>query len=220
MSYFVGGAIIAGTVASAYSANKASKEQSKGVKKGLDQAAALANQARQDVMGLFDRSLRVSNLSMDQMLNYYKTAAPKRISPYLQGNKQAQQVIGQGAQQANNAILGLPVDMSFTNQPQIVPGTDHLNAQLPDYAALDQKIAEENAAKQAALLGQATPQSATGKQSGISALLSGGGLLADPTSKDFYNPVNHLTNPLGLGSKIDDKINPVKSVKKAFKKLF
>lgn len=134
MSYFVAGAVVVSAAAGAYSSNKASKEQSKGVQKGLDQSAALAQQARQDVMSLFERSATNSGMGMKAALDYYKTAAPKRAQPYIQGSSQAQQVIGQGAVQANNAILGLPVDMGFVNQPQIVPGTDHMiGAQIPEF---------------------------------------------------------------------------------------
>lgn len=213
-------AIAASTVISAYSANKAAKEQSKGVNRGLEQSSALAAQARADVMRLFDRSMRTSGLSMQSMLDYYKTAAPKRVSPYLQGNQQAQNVLGLGSQQANNAILGMPVDMSFTNQPQIVPGTDHLGASLPDYSAVDKQMAIEAQKKEAEIAAQQggtihSPQRGNIKDM----IMTGGGLLADPTSKDFYNPVNQLTNPLGLGKKIDDKINPVKSIKSIGKKL-
>lgn len=138
MSYFVGGALIVSAVGGAVASNKASKDQQKGIQKGLDQSSALAQQARNDVMGLFERSSRNTGVGMKAALDYYKTASPARISPYLKGNQQAQQVIGQGAEQANNAILGMPVDMSFTNQPQVTVDRSHLiGAEIPDYAALD-----------------------------------------------------------------------------------
>lgn len=134
MSYFVGGAIIGSTVINAAASKSASKDAAKGQQKGMDQSLALTNQARQDVMKLFERSATNSGMGMKAALDYYKTAAPKRYAPYLQGSQQAQQVIGQGAVQANNAILGLPVDMSFVNQPQIVPGTDHMiGAKIPEF---------------------------------------------------------------------------------------
>lgn len=144
MSYFVGGAIIVGAVGSAVSSNKASKENAKGVKKGLDQSAALAQQARDDVMKLFDRSSRNSALGLKGALDFYRTAAPKRLTPFLQANQQAQNVIGQGAIQANNAILGLPTDMSFTQQAQVQPNTDYmLGAQMPDYSmTMTEELAE------------------------------------------------------------------------------
>lgn len=132
MSFWVAGAVVVSTGINAYSADKASDQAAAGQKKGMEQSLAITNQARQDVMKLFERSAANSGMGMKAALDYYKTAAPKRMTPYLQGSQQAQQVIGQGAVQANNAILGLPVDMGFVNQPQIVPGTDHMiGAQIP-----------------------------------------------------------------------------------------
>lgn len=133
MPWAAAAAVVAAGIGAA-SSNKASKEQAKGVEKGLSQSAELAAQARKDVDALFQRSAANSGIGSKAALDYYRTAAPKRYTPYLQGNQQAQTVIGQGAQQANNAILGLPVDMSFTQQPQIVPGNDHLiGAEIPQF---------------------------------------------------------------------------------------
>lgn len=207
MSYFVGGAIVVSAVAGAVSSDRAADKQSKGVQKGLDQSAQLANQARADVMGLFDRSARISGMTFETMMDYYKTAAPKRMSPYLQGNKQAQTVIGQGAQQANNAILGLPVDMSFTNQPQIVPGTDHLNVDLPDYnKAVNEEITKENEAI-------AEAQKSTKKDPGY---LTGGGIFRSPLDKNMLDPKERLENPLGLSDSLSKKLNPKNVLKKLF----
>jgi len=165
MSYFVAGAVVVSAAAGAYSSNKASKEQAKGVKKGLDQSAALAQQARQDVMSLFERSATNSGMGMKAALDYYKTAAPKRALPYIQGSTQAQQVIGQGAVQANNAILGLPVDMGFVNQPQIVPGTDHMiGAVIPEFqqGSIEPKPEEQFGAQPAASQKQSSGSSGVG----------------------------------------------------------
>lgn len=135
MSYFVAGAVVVGAVGSAVSSNKASKENAKGVQKGLDQSAALAMQARQDAIKLFERSSQNSALGLKGAFDFYKTAAPSRMQPYLQASRQAQNVIGQGATQANNAILGLPVDMSFTQQQPIQPSNNYLlGAELPEYS--------------------------------------------------------------------------------------
>lgn len=191
MSYFVGGALVVSAVGGAISSNKASKEQAKGVQKGLDQSAALANQARQDVMALFDRSTKNAGMGMKAALDYYKTAAPKRALPYLQGNRQAQTVLGQGAIQANNAILGLPVDMSFTQQPQIVPGTDHLaGAQIPQY---EQGVS--------ALL-QPPQQQAVQQQS------------KSPSTKDI------LTGNSGLGGSTKKKLDSLSVGKRLVSKIF
>jgi len=212
MSYFVGGAIVVSAVAGAVSSNRAADKQASGVKKGLDQSSALANQARQDVMALFDRSSKNSGMGIKAALDYYKTAAPRRALPYLQGNQQAQTVLGQGAVQANNAILGLPVDMGFTNQPQIVPGTDHMiGAVIPE---LQQGSIYPT--DQSGIGAQPENGVDAGKQSTKDMILTGGGITSDPTKKEFYDPVERLTNPLGLSKKLNDKISPKKLLKKLF----
>jgi hypothetical protein len=214
MSYFVGGAIVVSAIAGAVSSNKASKDQSKGVQKGLDQSLSISQQARQDVMSLFERSANNSGMGMKAALDYYKTAAPKRYQPYIQGSNQAQQVIGQGAVQANNAILGLPVDMGFVNQPQIVPGTDHMiGAEIPEFetgSIYPQEIGAGGASP------QQSDSSGSGKPSTKDSLLTGGGVMIDPTKKEFYDPVERLTNPLGLSKSLNDKISPKKLLKKIF----
>lgn len=134
MSYFVAGAVVVSAVAGAASSRKASKDQAKGVKKGLDQSAALAAEARADAMQLFQRSSLAQRGGIEAALNFYKQSAPLRMAPFVQGNQAAQNVIGQGAQQANNAILGLPVDMSFTQQQQPQVDMSYMdNAVLPEY---------------------------------------------------------------------------------------
>lgn len=198
MSYFVGGSILVSTVAGAASSNKSGKQTAEGEKRGMEQSLAITNQARQDVMKLFDRSATNSGMGMKASLDYYKTAAPKRLQPYMQGSQQAQQVIGQGAVQANNAILGLPVDMNFVNQPQIVPGTDHLiGAQIPQF---EQGILATP--EQAGVMG---PQ-----QSSSNALGSG------TSAKDL------LTGNFSLGgnSSTKKKLDSLSPSKRLIKKLF
>ena len=190
MSY-VALAIAGSAVIGGLSSKSASKDVAEGNKKGMEQSLALTSQARQDVMKLFERSATNSGLGMKGALDYYKAASPKRYTPYLQGSQQAQAVIGQGAQQANNAILGLPVDMSFTQQPQIVPGTDHLNgAQIPVY-------------EQGGLLGNAgAPQQAQTASTG------------SPSTKDI------LLGNNGLGGSTKKKLDSLSVGKKIVNKLF
>lgn len=162
MGFYVSGAILGSTVVGAISSDKASKENSKGIKKGLEQSAALSNQARQEVMALFNKSAQNQQLGMKAALDYYKTAAPKRMTPLIQANQQAQNVIGQGAVQANNAILGLPVDMGFTQQQPVGLTIDHMTgAQIPVYEQANLQIGE-NAPQPS----PAAPQKSGGSSSG------------------------------------------------------
>jgi len=131
MPWGVAAAAVVGAVSSDGAADKAAKGQ----KKGMEQSLDITNRARQDVMNLFDQSAKSSRLGMQQAMDYYKKAATQRMTPFLQGSKAAQNAIGAGAQQAQNAILGLPVNMQAINQTAPVQqhSTYMIGAELPDY---------------------------------------------------------------------------------------
>ncbi len=154
----VAAAVIGSTVVGVASSRSASKQQAKGIQKGLDQSSALAQQAREDVMGLFDRSARSARMGSKGAFDFYKRVAPDRIAPYLQGNEQARQAITIGAQQANNAILGQPVDMGAINQPGIQPDMSYLEeAELPDYRSANIQAETANQPEQAGQRGAVAP---------------------------------------------------------------
>ncbi len=136
MSYFVGGALVVGAVGSYMAADEASDATKKGIKASTE----ITNRARNDAIALFSNAARRKGIGLDQALNFYKTNALKRMQPFVQGNQSAQNVIGQGAMQANNAILGLPVDMSFVNQAQ--PNVDYSGIQAATLPQLGTGIAE------------------------------------------------------------------------------
>jgi len=134
MSFGVGGAILGSAIIGGVASNKAAKENAKGINKGLDQSAAISKQARDDVVALFDSSAKRANVGIQEALSFYKQNAQKRMQPYAQANQAARNVIGQGAIQANNAILGLPVDMNQITQAQVQPQADYsgiMGAQVP-----------------------------------------------------------------------------------------
>ena len=110
---------VAAAVVGAAGSYAASKKSADATEKGIKTSKELSSQARLDAMDLFDRSSQDGRSGITGAFDFYRNSIPKRINPYVQGNMAAQGVIGQGAQQANNAILGLPVDMSFT-QPQAI----------------------------------------------------------------------------------------------------
>ncbi len=125
-------ALVATTAYGAYSSKKAAKEQSGAIKSGLNQTNALAQQSRNDAINLYNQGRSSGQRGLSAAVDFYKQAAPSRFAPVTQSGLAAQRVIGQGAQQANNAILGLPVDMSFTNPQEIKPDLSYLSgAKLP-----------------------------------------------------------------------------------------
>ena len=168
----VGTAVIGGVAA-----NKASKLQAKGVQKGIDASSALARQARDDVMKIWDYGASQGRAATTGAFNFYKQAAPQRMAPVIQGFQQGINVLGQGAQQANNAILGLPVDMSFTNQQVQQAPAGYLDAAALPQAPMQDvnsllgevsgpqqnpSINQQSGGKWNMLLGSATNNAATG----------------------------------------------------------
>lgn len=130
-------AVVATAVIGGVASNKAAKQQASSAKEGLKQSNQLASQSRMTAIDLYNRGSQAKNAGQLGAFNFYKQAAPSRMQPFVQGNLGAQRVIGQGATQTNNAILGLPVDMSFANNPQQISyNLDYLSgAQMPERPA-------------------------------------------------------------------------------------
>jgi len=192
----VGSALIGG-----YSANKAAGQQADSTEKGMKQSLGLQTQAREDAINLFSQGRSSAQAGIGSALNFYKDNAQAQSQPLIQGNMMAQQVLGQGGVQANNAILGLPVDMSFANNPQQVQAdyTNINNAQLPQLGA---SFKEQEAARVAAMPALAEATKPRGDVLG--SLLLGG--MADKT---------------GVGRAIKNAPKKtVKEVKRFIKKVF
>jgi len=125
--------VVGATLVGAYASKRAGDQAAAGAKKGLEQSGALAAQSRNDALNLYNQSRTAGQRGLASAFNFYKDAAQSKYQPFIQGNVAAQGAIGQGAAQANNAILGLPVDMSFAQPQQINPDLSMLrNAKLPE----------------------------------------------------------------------------------------
>ena len=198
-------------IASAAASNKASKQSAGAAKNQLASTNRLADRTRTDAQGLYAKSGQSSRAGIGGAMNFYQQNMQKRNAPMVQGNMMAQSVLGQGAQQANNAILGLPVDMSFANVPQQV-NADYSginSAQMP-ILGVEQVGPTQNA--NSANIQTPSPK----KESRITA----GGYLSDP--RVALKPMELLKNPLGglgVGKKFTDKLDPVKKTKKLLGKF-
>ncbi len=112
----VAGSALIGAGASKSASDKAAKS----AQAGMNQSSAMSESSRSAAIDLYNRSKRSGRQGLVNAYDFYQKNAQSRYQPMIGGNTMAQKVIGQGATQANNAILGLPVDMSFANQPQQV----------------------------------------------------------------------------------------------------
>jgi len=165
MSYWVAGAVVVGAVAGSKSSKDASDAAADSAKKGIAATQSSANQARTDAINLFASGGTSTQSGINSALRFYQNNAQARVEPFVQGNYAAQQVLGQGATQANNAILGLPVDMAFANTPRTL-GADYsgiTSAALPKLGVpFSQQEAEYNA-KQAPIIAAAQAKAAEDK---------------------------------------------------------
>ena len=129
----VAAAVIGTAVIGGVASNKAANQQAKGVQQSIASTNALAAQARGDASGLYGSALQSSHNAATKTMDYFKQTNGQALAPLQQGNVLGQRALGQGYQQANNAILGLPVDMSFANNPQQITAdySQINNAQIP-----------------------------------------------------------------------------------------
>lgn len=124
-------AVIGSAVIGAYSSKRASDKASDAAKSGIKSTTQLAERARSDAVNLFNMGRQSRLLGQGAAFNFIRDNATRSAVPLVQGNMMAQRAIGQGGIQANNAILGLPVDMSFAQQPQQVQAEYPTGMQLP-----------------------------------------------------------------------------------------
>lgn len=111
-------ALIAGG-ATLFAANSDRKSSKDAIKSAERQKAAsqayiekqIAN-ARSDIFKLFPAAQESRQAGLQAGLDMYKQAYPAMQNTFQQGNVQAQQALIQGLPQMQNAIMGLPVDMS------------------------------------------------------------------------------------------------------------
>lgn len=128
-------AILGSALIGGYSSNKAAKTSADATEKGMKQSAELADQSRKSALDLYNQSRVSGQRGLTSSFDYYKQAAQSKYQPFIQANTAAQGIIGQGLQQANNAILGLPVNTNFAQPQQVQHDMSFLNnAQLPQMA--------------------------------------------------------------------------------------
>lgn len=163
----VAAAVIGSSVVGAVTSKRAADQQASTAKAGMKQADALAGQSRQNAVQLYNQGLKARQAGDQGAFNFYQQNAAKRMNPFVAGNVAAQQAIGLGAQQANNAILGLPTNMNYMN-PQQLQYTGLSRGQLPQATQSFTQAADQMQQPQAA----SQPQQSSGDR--IQQVLGGG----------------------------------------------
>lgn len=210
-------AIAGSAIIGAVSAKSAAGKGEVAATKGLAATQAAAGQARIDATNLYSQANQAAKNSQEKSLDFYQNNAQIAMRPLIEGNMMAQKTVGQGAQQVNNAILGLPVDMSYANNPQQVYAdySGIKTAKLPTGTAqsVQQLGAFDNSAAEKAV------KDAEAKKKAFEKSLydgSTGGITMAANDPNRFKIDNILGNPLGLNEKTWNKVNPTKILKKLF----
>ena len=113
--------------------------------------------ARRDVQKLFGSAQDNLLTGAQSGLDVFGQTIPQQFSTFQQGNVGAQQQLISGLPQVNNALLGLPTDLSSFQPQQINVDTSFAQQQLPQFTTPQQALAltpEEVAAQEAVKLEQ------------------------------------------------------------------
>lgn len=120
-SAVIGGLGVAASVSAASKDRKAAKNAVKSQERqnasNKDFIGDQAAKAREDIIPRFEAAQQARLQGAQTALGIFGEALPQQAQLFQQGNVAAQQLLGGGSQQFQNAILGLPVDRSIF-QPQ------------------------------------------------------------------------------------------------------
>lgn len=119
---------------------KAGKEMREAAEQGQEFIREGVEQARGDIMPLFDAAQQNRMLGGQAALDIFGAAVPQQASLFQQGNVGAQQMLGQGAQQFQNAILGAPVDYSYMQPQQFETDFSFMPTELPNFTTSQQAL--------------------------------------------------------------------------------
>jgi len=117
----VGGAVIGGA-SSAADRSQNSKALKTQQKQNASNARFLSKQSEKAAVqatGLFESSAKNQQVGMQRALDILGQTIPQQLSAFQQGNTGAQQQLAAGLPQIQNALLGLPTDLSALQPKQI-----------------------------------------------------------------------------------------------------
>ena len=123
--------------------DSAQKAQTRSNAAAQELIAEQAKIARGDVMNLFPASDTNRNMGFQAALDVMGQTIPQQFSTFQQGNVGAQGALLAGLPQMQNAILGLPTDLSGLQPQAIQYNTDFAQQQLPDFISSETALEPE-----------------------------------------------------------------------------
>ena len=113
---------------------KAGKAQENAAREAAETIRRSATQARGDVIPLFDKAQEARQLGSQSAFDLFKNLAPAQFDIFQQGNVAAQNLLGQGLQQFQGAILGTGLPQASA-PVSLTPDFSFLeNLQLPQFS--------------------------------------------------------------------------------------
>lgn len=110
-------AIVGSAVIGGVASNRAASKAAKGQERALGASSAATDLARTDVKRLFGQAGESRKRGFGNALDFISGSPSKQIVPFQRGNVLAQEQVSRGLPQIQNALLGLPVDLSeFTSR--------------------------------------------------------------------------------------------------------
>ena len=122
------------------SAQKATKQANA---RTLDFIKQQGQVARQDAIPLFGSAFENRNLGAQAALDVFGQTIPQQFGTFQQGNVGAQQQLLAGLPQFQNAILGLPADLSGLQPQTIDVDTSFAQQQLPEFVSPQQALPQQ-----------------------------------------------------------------------------
>ena len=117
---WVATAVVASAVIGGISSSKAAKTGAKAAERGQDILAASRDKAEANVNRLFPQAKEAQTQGFQNFRNLInEQVLPQQTQPFIGGNMAAQQQVARGLPQIQNAILGLPTDLSGFQARQI-----------------------------------------------------------------------------------------------------
>lgn len=112
MSFWVAAAVVGGAVIGAVGTSRAGKAATAGQKDAAGILSAAAAQARREIIPRFEQARIAQREGFGGALNLLGQTPEQVRAPFQQGNVLAQEQIGRGLGQTQNALLGRPVNLS------------------------------------------------------------------------------------------------------------
>ena len=172
--------------------NSSQKRQLAQNEQAKELIAEQAGIARGDIMNLYPAADASRNMGFQAALDIMGQAAPQQFGAFQQGNVGAQQALLSGLPQMQNAIMGIPTDLSGLQPQTIDYSTDFAQQQLPQFQSSSSALESGENTRMAELLSGITNNADL-----FRAASTGGIPNISEGDQDFWR--RHLANVQGQG---------------------